>query len=84
MDDLDGLLHRMRGEPVDARLVALGDAVMAGLEARRERAAARRAVALAAALALGVGVVGGTLPAAPARAVALGLSDLAPSRLLAE
>lgn len=84
MDDLDGIFQRMRAEPADGRLAALGEAVMAGLAARRERAAVRRGVVLAGALALGVGVVGGALPAAPAQAVAIGLSDLAPSRLLAE
>ena len=84
MDDLDGMFDRLRGEPADARVAAIGEAVMAGLAARRERAASRRGVALAGALALGIGVVGGVMPAAPAHAVAIGLSDLAPSRLLAE
>ena len=87
IDASDDIMARLRHLPVDGRLAGIAPAVMTGLARRRDRAAARRSMALAAALALGVGIAGGALPAAPARAVptqtsAIGLSDYAPSRLL--
>lgn len=84
MADVDHLLAAMRTAPADPRLAQLEQVVMAGVAGRRAAAQARRSMALAAAMALGVGIAGTTLPGTPAAASPsiLGMSDYAPSRLL--
>ncbi|WP_176591408.1 hypothetical protein [Sphingobium sp. EM0848] len=90
MSDLDLLLGqlraRMRNGPDDPRLEAMEEAVMAGVTIRRERTVARRSLALAGIVAIGIGWVGSVVPGHPAQAVSrpvvIGMSDYAPSRLL--
>ena len=92
MSDLDQLLGRvaaqMRDTPVDPRLESLEDVVMAGVAQRRERAVARRSLALAGIVAIGIGWAGSMVPGSPAQAasrpVVIGMSDYAPSRLLGQ
>lgn len=88
MSDLDQLLGRMRALPADPRLETMEEAVMAGVVLRRERAVARRSLALAGIMAIGIGWIGSGLPGSPAQAesrpVVIGMSDYAPSRLLGQ
>jgi hypothetical protein len=88
MSDLDRLLGQVRALPTDPRLEGLSDAVMAGVAVRRERAVARRSLALAGIVAIGIGWAGSVLPSAQAQAasrpVVIGMSDYAPSRLLGQ
>lgn len=88
MSDLDQLLRQLRAMPVDARLEELDGAVMAGVATRRERAVARRSLALAGIVAIGIGWVGSIVPGTPAQAAStplvIGMSDYAPSRLLGQ
>jgi len=88
MSDIDQLLGRMRGLPTDPRLMDMEEAVMAGVAARRERAVARRSLALAGIVAIGIGWIGSVVPGSPAQAasrpVVIGMSDYAPSRLLGQ
>lgn len=88
MSDLDQLLGRMRAQPSDPRLMDMEEAVMAGVAVRRERAVARRSLALAGIVAIGIGWVGSVVPGSPAQAasrpVMIGMSDYAPSRLLGQ
>jgi hypothetical protein len=86
MNDLDELLLTARTMPVDARLADMDAAVMGGLAKRRDRMMARRSLALAGLLAVGIGWAGSILPSAPAQAapLPLGMSDYAPSRLLGQ
>ncbi|MEV5031836.1 hypothetical protein MRBLMC3_001023 [Sphingobium sp. LMC3-1-1.1] len=92
MSDLDQLLGqvaaRRRHIPADPRLEALEDAVMAGVARRRERAVARRSLALAGIVAIGIGWAGSLVPGSPAQAASrpaiIGMSDYAPSRLLGQ
>jgi len=92
MSDLDQLLGqvaaRMRHIPADPRLEALEDTVMAGVARRRERAVARRSLALAGIVAIGIGWAGSLVPGSPAQAASrpaiIGMSDYAPSRLLGQ
>lgn len=86
--DLDILLAGIRAAPADPRLAGLEPRVAAGVARRGERAVARRSLALAGVVALGIGWIGGMAPTAPAQAasapVTIGMSDYAPSRLLGE
>ena len=84
MAEVDHWLEVLRDAPADPRLAGMDDAVMAGVAERRAAVHARRSMALAAAVALGVGIVGTTVPGTPAVASpsVLGMSDYAPSRLL--
>ncbi|WP_416465329.1 hypothetical protein [Sphingomonas sp. VDB2] len=86
MTDLDQLLGTVRAMPTDARLADMDAAVMGGLAERRDRMTARRSLALAGLLAIGIGWAGSILPAAPAQAapMPIGMSDYAPSRLLGQ
>ena len=86
MSDLDHMLDAMRAMPTDARLAEIAGAVIAGVARRREQAVARRSLALAGLLAIGIGWAGTILPAAPAQAspLPIGMSDYAPSRLLGQ
>lgn len=88
MSDLDQLLGQMRAVPADPRLEHMDEAVMMGLAVRRERAVARRSLALAGIVAIGIGWVGSLVPGSPAQAasrpVMIGMSDYAPSRLLGQ
>ncbi|MFD1104250.1 hypothetical protein [Sphingobium olei] len=86
MSDLDRMLDAMRAMPTDARLTGIDGAVIAGVARRREQAMARRSLALAGLLAIGIGWAGTILPAAPAQAspLPIGMSDYAPSRLLGQ
>ena len=86
MDDIDSLLSRMRDVPLDPRLAAIDDAVLAGLAQRSQSSLSTTAVALVAVLSLGIGLAGSLAPAAPAQAATafpLGAPvALAPSTLL--
>ncbi|AMK23876.1 MULTISPECIES: hypothetical protein [unclassified Sphingobium] len=88
MSDLDQLLGHVRALPADPRLETMEAAVMAGLASRRERAVARRSLALAGIVAIGIGGVGSVVPGSSAQAasrpVIIGMSDYAPSRLLGQ
>nr|WP_087573344.1 hypothetical protein [Sphingomonas sp. CDS-1] len=88
MSDLDQLLGHVRALPADPRLETMEAAVMAGLASRRERAVARRSLALAGIVAIGIGWVGSVVPGSSAQAasrpVIIGMSDYAPSRLLGQ
>ncbi|WP_242127762.1 hypothetical protein [Sphingobium sp. Sx8-8] len=88
MSDLDQLLDRMRSQPADPRLMDIEETVMAGVAVRRERAVARRSLALAGIVAIGIGWIGSVVPGGPAQAasrpVVIGMSDYAPSRLLGQ
>lgn len=92
MSDLDQLLGHVRAQirdcPSDPRLETMEAAVMAGVASRRERAVARRSLALAGIVAIGIGWIGSAVPGSPAQAasrpVVIGMSDYAPSRLLGQ
>lgn len=92
MSDLDQLLGHVRAQlrdrPADPRLETMEEAVMAGVVVRRERAVARRSLALAGIVAIGIGWIGSVVPGSPAQAasrpVMIGMSDYAPSRLLGQ
>ena len=86
MTDLDQLLATARAMPTDARLEGMDAAVMGGLVKRRDQMTARRSLAFAGLLAVGIGWAGSILPAAPAQAapMPIGMSDYAPSRLLGQ
>ena len=88
MSDLDQLLGQVRAMPLDARLDDMEGAVMAGVATRRERTVARRSLALAGIVAIGIGWVGSIVLGAPAQAASpplvIGMSDYAPSRLLGQ
>ncbi|MFC4594179.1 hypothetical protein [Sphingobium tyrosinilyticum] len=88
MSDLDQWLGQLRAAPTDPRLAMMDEAVMAGVAHRRERAVARRSLALAGIMAIGVGWVSSVVPGSPAQAasqpVVIGMSDYAPSRLLGQ
>lgn len=88
MSDLDQLLGQVRALPSDPRLEMMDAAVMAGVAGRRERAVARRSLALAGIVAIGIGWIGSVVPGSPAQAasrpVVIGMSDYAPSRLLGQ
>ncbi len=88
MSDLDQMLDQIRALPADPRLEGMDDAVMAGLSHRRERAVARRSLALAGLMAIGIGWAGSVVPGNPAQAasqpIVIGMSDYAPSQLLGQ
>ncbi|QGP81351.1 hypothetical protein GL174_18625 [Sphingobium sp. CAP-1] len=86
MTDLDQMLGAVRAMPVDARLAGMDDAVMGGVAQKRDQRVARRSLALAGLLAIGIGWAGSIVPAAPAQAspLPIGMSDYAPSRLLGQ
>ncbi len=86
MNDLDTLFARMRDLPVDPRLGAMDEAVLAGLASRQQARTQMRAMALVAVVSLSVGLLGSIVPAEPVRAATvfpLGApAALAPSSLL--
>ncbi len=84
--DIDACLDHLRLQPADPRLAAMDASVMAALAKRRDQAAARRTLLFAGLLALGVGWAGALVPTVDAQAapVQIGMSDLAPSRLLGQ
>lgn len=86
MDDLDTTLSRLKALPLDPRVNAIDDAVLAGLAQRSNSQVSLRAMALVAMISLGVGLAGSVVPAAPVRAATvfpLGAPGaLAPSTLL--
>ena len=86
MDDLDTLFARMRNMPVDPRLGAIDEVVLARLASRREARTQMRAMALVVIVSLSIGVLGSIAPAEPVRAATvfpLGApAALAPSSLL--
>lgn len=88
MSDLDHLLGQVRAIRADPRLMDMEAAVMAGVAVRRERAVARRSLALAGIVAIGIGWIGSVVPGNPVQAasrpVMIGMSDYAPSRLLGQ
>lgn len=67
MDDLDDMLARLSGAPLDPRLAAMDQAVFAGL-AERYTPHATRSLGIAALAALAIGVVSTALPGTPASA----------------
>jgi len=85
-NDLDTLLSSIKNLPIHPRLDAIDDAVFAGLSRKVKPQVTPRAIALVAALSLGVGVAGSMAPAQPVRVVPvfpLGApAALAPSTLL--
>ncbi len=82
------LLGAMRDQPVRSDLVSLDEAILAGVRERKQLGSvSRAALGACGALALGVGVAGGTLVTSSANAnepeLALSLANaLAPSQLL--
>ena len=86
MDDLDDRLAGLRDAPAAVHFDGLEEAVMQGLDRRRERGVARRSLMLAGVMAIGIGWIGSSVPAQPAQAapgpLMIGMSDYAPSRLL--
>lgn len=88
MTDIDLMLARLRQAPVPPGLAAIGDAVLAGAARRQHEAAlAPRLMGIAGALALGLGIAGGSLSSSdPASAQSLSPfatgGALAPSTLL--
>lgn len=87
MTDLDDLLERLARAPVPARLATMEAEMLARIAALPTGAAAGIGSGigmLAIVIAAGLGVVGATVPAAPAHATPFGMTDaLAPSTLLA-
>lgn len=87
MTDLDTLLASIKDLPLDPRLGAIDDAVLAGMAQRAQSQVSLRAMALVAVLSLGVGIAGSIVPAEPVQAATvfpLGApAALAPSTLLA-
>ena len=88
MSDLDRVLDRIRAMPTDPRLESMDDAVMTGVAVRRERTVARRSLALAGIVAVGIGWAGSLVSISAAQAasrpVMIGMSDYALSRLLGQ
>lgn len=88
MTNLDGMLQRLSDLPTDPRLAAIDDAVIDALARRRTHGAPLpgSVFAIAAGVALSVGVLGSALPVSESRAATispLGASPaLAPSTLL--
>lgn len=87
MSELDHWLDALGAQPTDPRLATLDTRILAGVTQRQEARAARRGIALATVLALGIGIIGSTLPEAPAQGAAattttIGASDYAPAHLL--
>ena len=88
MTDIDFALARLGQAPVPAGLAAIDDAVLTGVTMRQQEVAlAPRLMGLAGALALGLGIAGGSLANSdPASAQSLSPFDtsnaLAPSTLL--
>lgn len=86
MDDLDTILSRMKALPLDPRVNAIDDAVLAGLAQHTHSHVSLRAMALVAMISLGVGLAGSLVPAGPVHAATvfpLGTPGaLAPSTLL--
>ncbi len=94
MSDTIALLSSLRDEPLPDALASMDDGIMARLGKSRERIAARRGLALACAVAAGVGLWGGLAsppwlksgghsPAFSQDEPVLGMPAAAPSHLLA-
>jgi hypothetical protein len=86
MDDIDGLLGRLRDLPIDPRLSAIDDAVLDGVAKARRPALSGSGLALVALASLTIGL-GGTLVPAGARTAGpqsalVAPGPLAPSTLL--
>lgn len=86
MDNLDEMLTRLAGAPLDPRLASMDAAVFAGL-AERQMPASTRSLGLAAVAALAIGVASTMLPGTPASAAPSATPfgappSLAPSSLL--
>ena len=62
MSELDHWLDALGAQPTDPRLATLDTRILAGVTQRQEARAARRGIALATVLALGIGIIGSTLP----------------------
>jgi hypothetical protein len=67
MNELDEMLSRLAGAPLDPRLTTMDEAVFAGL-LERQVPNANRSLGIAALTALAIGVVSSTLPGTPASA----------------
>ena len=81
--DIDLALAQLGQAPVPAGLAAIDDAVLAGLAKRQQEAAfAPRLMGVAATLALGLGIAGGSISSS-APAEAQPLSPFAPANTLA-
>ncbi|MYL98351.1 hypothetical protein GR702_11310 [Novosphingobium sp. FGD1] len=85
MDELDNMFARIQAEPVPAALETLGEAVMAGVDRKRERFGARMSMGLACVVAASVGLWGGLTGLSTAHAHGrplLAVPEAAPSHLL--
>lgn len=86
MENIDSLLARMRELPLDPRLDAIDGAVFDGLARRATAHVSTSAMALVAALSLGIGLAGSLAPSEPIQAAAIfplgAPAALAPSTLL--
>jgi hypothetical protein len=81
--DIDLALARLGQVPVPVELAAIDDAVLTGVARRqREAAVAPRLMGVAGALALGLGIAGGSLSSSDP-ASAQSLSPFAPANVLA-
>lgn len=68
MTDLDILLASIKDLPLDPRLGAIDDEVLAGMARRAQSQVSLRAMALVVVMSLGVGVAGSIVPTEPAQA----------------
>jgi hypothetical protein len=86
MDDFDNVLARIRDLPLDPRLGSIDGPVFDGLARRTQGQLSTSAMAMVAALSLGIGIAGSISPAEPVHAATvfpLGApAALAPSTLL--
>lgn len=86
MKEIDNLLARMRNLPLDPRLDAIDGAVFDGLARHAQTHISTSALAMVAALSLGIGVVGSLAPAGTVQAATIfplgAPAALAPSTLL--
>lgn len=84
MTNLDSLLDTLKAAPAPEGLAAIETGVFAGVALQRERALARRGLALAGAISLAIGFSASLIPTHEARSVPIfGIPSDAPSHLLA-
>lgn len=71
MDGIETVLEELSGAGDDPRLAAMGDAVLSGVAARKEKRLAWRALAFTGLFALGVGFAGGLMTPPPPTGAAM-------------
>jgi len=71
MDRIETVLEELSGAGDDPRLAAMGDAVLSGVAARKEKRLAWRALAFTGLFALGVGFAGGLMTPPPPTGAAM-------------